>query len=428
VWPECGTVAAVRSCRGQSSVEYLALWALVAIVLAGAAALTAGGLGRRLLYGVEHGLCVLVGGPCPGPPPDVADLEPCPLHRSTRSQDFHVAFAVVKLAAGLSVLEERTSDGRVSVTFADTGSGALTTAVGAHFELANVKVGAKVTASAGVTFTSGRTWRFAGQAQADAFVHHFGSDQTLLGRLGNDARRICPLCRLVGWEPDKPPPPDAVYLHGGGLAQAGASAGLGLSAEAKAVLTGALGRRRSRDGKTTWYLRLDADTAARFFVGAGLGGGAEASALAEYTIDRAGRPQRLMVRLVGRALAGFAGFGLPARFTARGAVLENESVLDLTDAGDAAAARGFVGALHHARAGELSRRLADVLARMRDHGTDTTRTFGLRDRAGALDAGVAFGVVAGAGYAHSDRQLELTGVYERLPGLGFLPRADCLAL
>jgi len=417
----------MRSSRGQASLEYLALWALVAIVLAAAAALTAGGLGRQVLYGIERGLCALAGGPCPGPP-DVADLEPCPLHRSTRSQDFHVAFAVVKLGAGLSVLEERYSDGKVAVTFADTGNGALTTGVGAHFEVAGVKVGAKASASAGVVFTTGRTWRFSSQAAADAFVHHYGSDQTLLGRLGSDARRICPLCHLVGWEPDKPPPPDATYLQGGGQLQAGASAGLGLGAQAKAVLTGALGRRRSQSGQTTWYARLDGDAAARFSAGVGLGAGAGATALAEYTVDGAGRPQRLMVRLVGRALGESADAALLPRFSGRGTVVEAETALDLADPRDRASARALLGALGHARAGELPRRLGDVLARMRDHGTATLRTFGLHDRHGGLDAGIALGVVAGGGYAHAAQQLDLTGVYERLPGLGFLPRTDCLAL
>lgn len=416
----------MRSARGQASLEYLALWTLVAIVLGGAAALTTGGIGRQVLYGIEHGLCALIGGPCPPPPPDVADLPPCPLHRSSRSQDFHVGFTVVKLGAGLAVLQERFSDGAVAVTFADTGSGALTAGVGAHFDLGRVKVGAQAAAAVGVGFTTGRTWRFASQGAADAFVHRYGSDQTVLGRLGNDARRVCPVCHLIGWEPAKPPAPNATYLQGGGLLQAGASAGLGLRAEVRGALTGALGRRRARGGATTWYVRLDGEVAARVSAGLGVGAGSGASALGEYTVDGAGRPKRLVVRVAGRGLMESAR--RPGGFSGHGGAVETEIALDLEDPGNGAAAQALLAALADGRASELPRRVESLLKRVRDHGTATLRTFALRDRHGGLDAGVALGVVAGGGYAHADQQLDLTGVYERLPGLGFLPRADCLAM
>ncbi len=425
----------MRASRGQASLEYLALWALLSIVLAGAAALTADGLGRQVLYGIERGLCALVGRPCAAPPPAVADLAPCPLHRSSRTQDFHVGLTVVRLGAGLAVLQERFSDGAVAVTFADTGHGALTAGVGAHFEMGPLKGGALASAAVGVGFTTGRTWRFPSQGAADAFVRRYGSDQTLLGRVGNDARRICPVCHLVGWEPARPPAPDAVYAQGGGLVEAGASAGLGLHGEARAALAGALGRRRARDGTKTWYVRLDGEVAARISAGLGVGAGGRASAVAEYTVDGTGRVKGLAVRVAGLALVESAGVpalssfasALP-RFSGHGGAVEAEIALDLDEPGNAATAHALLGALAHARTAELARRVDDVLARVRDHGTATLRTFGLRDRHGALDAAVALGPVAEGGYAHADQQLELTGVYERLPGLGFLPRADCLTM
>jgi hypothetical protein len=358
---------------------------------------------------------------CPPRPRDVSDLPPCPTGRSSRTEDFALSVAFVRLGGGLGVLEERTSDGRVTVTFTNSGSAGLTAGVGAHFAIGQARVGASAGGDIGVTFSTGRSWAFPSQQAADAFVHHYGSDQTLAGRLGNDARRACLPCQIVGWEPDKPPPPEAIFLEGGPRAGLKVAAGAGAHVALRAALGGVLGRRDGRDG-TTWYVRLESGAAGRIFAGLGLGATAGASAFAELTTDPAGHPQKLVVRLARRwstqsASARTPGSMRSPRLAGDGGLTEVETSLDLTDPASRDAALGFLDR------GELS----GLLARMRDHGIATSRSYRLHDTHDGLDGAVGVGAVAGGGYNSDWQGLELTGVSTRLPGLGYLPRADCLA-
>jgi hypothetical protein len=428
-----------RSTAGQASLEYVALWGLVAVVVGAAAALTSGGLGASVAYALQRGLCAVTGSVCPAPPRAASDLPPCPVRRTSKGEAYDVSLAVVKLGGGLAVLEERDSAGRVSVTFTNTGHGALTAGIGAHFDLGGLDVGAVATGEVGIGFTAGRSWRLRSQSAADAFVARYGSDQTLLGRLGNDARRICPLCHILGWEPDVPPAPDESYLEGGGRLGAAAVAGLGARAEAGAALADALGRRRRRTGETTWYLRLDGSVAARLFVGVGLGGTAGGAALAEYATDRVGRPVELRIRLAGGRAGEMAlprgepvPGGLQTRvpvppFRGRGRFMETETTLDLTDPRNREAALDVLGALGPG-APSLPHRLDVLAGRLRTRGVTDLRSYRVRTTHRGADATVALGVVAGGGLSSDAQALDLTGVYTRLPGLGYLPRADCLAL
>jgi hypothetical protein len=430
-----------RSASGQASLEYVALWALITVVLGAAAALTGGGLGGHVVYALQRGLCAVTGAPCPAAPRPVADLPPCPLRRTSRGEDFAVSVAFIKLGGGLAVLEQRDSSGAVTVTFTDASRAGLTAGVGAHFDLGGLDVGAALTGEVGVGFAAGRSWRFASQAGADGFVRHYGSDQTLLGRAGNDARRRCLLCNLVGWEPDSPPPPDEVFLEGGGRLQGRAAAGLGARAEVGAALADALGRRRRRTGETTWYIRVDGSLAARLFVGAGLGGTTGGAALAEYTTDGAGHPRELRLRLAGRSAGELAlpqaelrpGAPLQPRvpvppFRGRGTLTESETALDLSDPGNRRVALSFIGALGAAGLPSLPGSVDALVGRMRTHGVTDLRSFRLRDSHRGLEGTVGLGAVAGAGVTRDTQRLDLTGVYTRLPGLGYLPRADCLAI
>jgi hypothetical protein len=431
-------------CRssGQASVEYIVLWVLVALVLGSAAALTSGGIGPEVVYGLEHGLCTLTGGPCPSRPRVVADLPPCPVHRSSASEGLDVSIAIVKLANGLAVLEERDSAGHVVVTFSDDSSTGLTAGIGAHFDFKGAMIGAALTGNAGIGFTAGRSWHLPSQAAADAFVRHYGSDQTVLGRMGNNVRRSCPVCQLLGWEPDTPPPADETFVEGGGRLGADASAGLGVKAEAALALASAVGRRHRRTGETTWYMRFRGEAAARAYAGFGAGVAAGGSVLVEYSTDAHGHPAQLTLRTAGRAstqstaprvspwvdMSGRRRLTFPP-FSGHGELRETESSLDLTDPRNRAAALSFVStAAMPARAVGLAARIDDLMARLRAEGVSTVRTYRLRDTHRATGGSVALGAVVGGGVSRDTQALDLTGVYTRLPGLGYLPRADCLAI
>lgn len=414
-------MSSLRDRRGQASPEYLAIVLLVITVLGGAAALTFGGLGTEIAYGVRRGICAVAGTPCPARPRAVADLPPCPTGRSAKAEDFSVSVAFLRLAGGLGVLEERTSDGRVTVTFSDTGAAGLTAGVGAHFSLGKARVGAEAGGDIGVTFSAGRSWDFASQTLADAFVKHYGSDQTMAGRLGNDARRACLACKLIGWQPDKPPVPDAVFVEGGGAGGLEATVGAGYHAGLRATLGQTLGHRTGPAG-TTWYVRLDTGGAARLLAGVGRGATGGASALAELGSDRAGHLRSLVVRVarhgsVQSAPLRRAGSGVGPEFRGSGGLTETEATLDLTEPGNRDAALALLG-------GEGS---APLARKLRERGVWTRRSYRLRDTHDGVDGAVGVGPVAGGGFGRDSQRLELTGVSTRLPGLAFLPRADCLA-
>jgi hypothetical protein len=210
-------------------------------------------------------------------------------------------------------------------------------------------------------------------------------------------------------------------LEGGPRAGLKVAAGAGAHVALRAALGAVLGRRDGRDG-TTWYVRLESGAAGRIFAGLGLGATAGASAFAELTNDRAGRPQKLVVRLARRwstqsAPRRASGSLRPPPFVGGGGLTEVETSLDLTDPANRDAALGFLDG------GGLPR----LLARMREQGISTSRSYRLQDTHDGLDGAVGVGAVAGGGYNRDWQGLQLTGVSTRLPGLGYLPRADCLA-
>jgi hypothetical protein len=407
----------VRS-RGQASVEYVALVALVGLALAGAAALTAGGLGPRIVYAIRLGLCTLTHTACPAPPRDRADLPPCPVGRRTRSQDLDLSVAFVRLGQGLGLEQDSYSDGHVVVRFVDEHQVGLTGTLGVAFKLGRV-TGAGVGGDLSVTFQAGRAWSFSDPAAARRFVREYGSLQTLVGRAIDDLERDCWVCRQLGFGPKTPPPPTETYAVLGGRAHADATAGLDQASGLDEAASAAIGRRDERGGRRTVYFRLAGAAALDLAAGAGLSHVAEASGAVALTLDRHGRP--LGLRLEGAALTadGWGGSG-------GGRVEEVETDIPL----DSAAARSRMAAVLHALAPARLRELPAAVARAerwaRSHATTTRRTYALAERHGGAGVELRAGVDVGGGYAHTSRELRLVGVQTRLPGLPFLSREDCL--
>jgi hypothetical protein len=418
----------LRRQSGQASIEWVALIALVAVVLGAAGALTFGGLGPKVGWAIRRGICTVSAERCPRPPPDRADLPPCPVKRSSREQDFHVELSFIDLGGGLGVQEEATSDGRVTVTFTNSGNGGGAVGVGASFQLGSVKADAGVSAAASVKFTAGKSWTFPDQAAADRFVKRYGSDQDLARHVLNDARRLCFFCGLFGVHgPPKPPPADVTYLEGGLHLTLGAEAKAIWGAHLSADLEAAIGHSDERaTGRHTVYLRVGDTASGELFASSGFGLTAGVSGVAQLTVDRRGRPLSLRLELVTTHASlhqqpSYRGPGgdspqLLKDLQGEGMVKELEADLDLTDPAAAAAARTF---LHGGGSAALTRAIAA-------HGSTTLRTFAADSSSGGVGATLALVAEAGGGLSHSSQHLKLTGVYTRLPGLGFLPRADCL--
>jgi hypothetical protein len=425
----------LRGTGGQAASEYVALLALVAVALTLAAGLTSGGVGPRVLAGLQRGLCLVARPVCPVPTRVAADLEPCPLERSTRTEQVSEMIGLVRLGSSGTLSATRASDGGVTVTLADGSAAGGEMAVGARLRIGRRTFGGRVRADAAVRWTSGRAWRFPNVATAQHFVARFGDKATIAGKLLDEVRSTCSLlCDAVGWRPHpRLPEPDETYEEGGADAALAADLGEGPVFGTAGVAGGViLGRRLSRDGSRTWYLRLGAAATGGLalpFGGAGASGRTES--VLSYRVDRHGLPIDLRVETSARAGAGGA-LRLQRQATAvRGgageaAVVELDATLDLRDPANLAAARVVLDAmLHPTRLAALPASAAQLGRRFAEHGELDRRTYVLSDAATGVGASAALGVELAGGFDRTTERLRLLTAETRLPGLPFLPRDDC---
>lgn len=419
--------------RGQATSEYVALVALVAVVLVLAAGLTSGGVAGHVLAGLQRGLCRVAGTTCPRSQPPDADLAPCPVERTTSGESLEGAFELVKLGRGATLTAVRRSDGRVVVTLADA-----TTAggeVGLGFALGlGAQRGGKATAGIEMGVSSGRSWTLPNAAAARAFIDRYGSKATIGGKAIDAVRSGCSiLCDAIGWHPHAElPPPDETYLDRSATGTLTASAG---PASAYTGDTSMLGVRLRRDGGSTWFTQLDAAVGAELALGpASLGASSLHQSAVAFTFDARNRPAELaihtVVRISGAAVARGERGRTTASLGAGGAhVTELDSTLDLHDTRNRVAAAAFARALRDPLAiGALRRRAAAVGERIARTGVIDRRTYALSSSAFSLGGRLTLGGQLGGGFERMHEGMRLLTAETRLPGLPFLPRDDCRAV
>jgi hypothetical protein len=418
-----------RSAGGQGTIEYVALVALVAVVLALAAGLTSGGVGGQVLAGLQRGLCRVALADCPPPEPPRPDLAACPLERSTRTEELATTIAVVRLGTSGTLSATRTSDGRVTVTLAHGNAAGGELGLGARLRIGRRTLGGGARAGAGIAWTSGRSWAFESEAAARRFIATYGRKATIGGQLLDGVRSRCSvLCDAIGWRPHAElPEPDEIFAEAGPTATLTASLGLGARAgvDAKALL----GRRVRRDGGRTWYVKLGAvATAALELPGSELAAGTGGGAVLSYELDAAGRPRALGVALAGemrgRAQTARAlGSARASLGVGTGLLVELEATLDLRDPANRAAAADLLDVATDPRA--LLHRARILGERIARHAQLDRRFFAASRTASGLGAGVALGAKLDGGLERTTDGLRLLGAETRLPGLPFLPRDDC---
>jgi hypothetical protein len=394
----------MRCCRGQGTVEYLAVVLLVALV-AGAAAIAAPAEARDIARAVPRevirALCLVSGGDCD------RDREACPVTtRSTRA-GATLRLAVLRLGRHHLLLEEERSDGTVALTLVEEREGGVEAGTGARAALrigtTELAAGGSVRAGALARAGDGRTWIVPAGAAADALRArvraHFRAAP---------ARDLAPgfLDREV--LPALPAPSETFgergleVSAGGRLARGTASLAAGLSAEdvAGTLVDRVTGRR------TLSITRRNA------LEGSGAAGGVTAQGTGaletEYalTVDRDGRPVDLAVIETG-SLSG--SVDLPPRLQPAAGLLGvpsrgrrlwvSETHLDLDDPESLAVASRAIAALRDPRprlgdavavSAELERRLAERgVVHARTYGVEGGRYGGEIDvRAGGVGAGV----------------------------------------
>lgn len=427
---DAAAMARWRETRGQATSEYVALVALVAVALAFAAGLTSGGVGGRLLAGMQRALCHVTGTGCADPPAAVDELAPCPVERTAGGESLDGAVELVRLVGGGSLTTERGSDGRVTVTLANDTSAGGAVGIGSQLALGGSH-GAEATVRLASSYTLSRSWDLPDASAARAFVGRYGAKATLVGEAVDLVRRGCSiLCDAIGWRPHAElPPPDAVTIGRGTAASLSGSLG---PATADASNGAMLGAQLRRDGGSTWFVRLDAALGAELGLSAWtLGAGAQGQAIVGYTLDARRRPTQLAIRTVARTEAAGGVRAGGGRTTAalrgeRAQAIELDVTLDLRDARNRAAAERFVAALRDPFAlAALRRSAAAVSERVKRAGVVDRRVYALSGSAFELGAAVALGARLGGSFARTREGMRLLRAETRLPGLPFLPRDDC---
>ena len=172
---------------GQATIDYVALIAVLAIVLAlavGVAPVGAAGIANAVTGQIRHALCLVGGGPCPDP-----RSKPCMVASRRDLRHFSVSAIIFRVDRDRYVLRETMSDGTVRLTVAHSTAAGLQAGVGASARV-TVKgrgVGAadQARASLQLTFGTGTVYVARDEREADAFMRAIGD-----GRAPAPAREV----------------------------------------------------------------------------------------------------------------------------------------------------------------------------------------------------------------------------------------------
>jgi hypothetical protein len=404
----------LRTAAGQGTVEYVAVLALVAVVLAASVAGAAGlapGVGNAVVAQVRHALCVVTGRTCV----EHEAARPCVVRTARDERREAVSLGFVHLGTGRVVLRERLSDGTLRLTVLHTARAGASLALGApRMKVGGIgmDVGAHAQLTVAALVGSGEVFEVRTAAEADDIIRRLRAD----GSPTVDAVR-----RLVRGG-DGLPRADARLKEGGvgggldlELSAGAARAGVGVGGET------VIGRRDDRrTGERTWYLRLDRHLPA--FADALLGGASgelQGDALLAVTESRDGRLTELSALVGGSARAGAGIDGGPAVATGD-ARWEAEARVSLDDPEVLTALRAW-------QAAPLSGDAAAALGRtLRDRARLDLRRYAREASSDSDGAAGELGVRVGLDLDHDRASTRLVSASTRPPGGLWERRLDCV--
>ena len=399
--------------NGQATLEYAAVIAVLAVVLA-LGGVAAAGEGARVTdavgSGVRRALCVVLGGDCFGP----GGPQPCVVAADQRSRELSGQIAVFRLGDGRAVLREQRADGSVVVTVVQGQRFGAALTVGGILTIngKGLKTGGEAGADGRGAYT--RTWTVPDAATADRLVARLADDDAPV------AGMTVMLARLATRRGEPGPAPDARTVElGAGVQGDAALRAVGLGGQARLLGAATVGVRADRDGTRTVLLRQDGELTATLTAPLGaLAGGLPARTGVELSFDRAGDP----VALTLRALRGVHGAAQLGPYDAEGGSrLELEARLDLTDPAARALAGRLVRGLRSADGDALAAARA-LAARVADHARVDLRL--LDTERSERTRGVRLGA-AGGEVLTVDESARLVAAVGREPGLGWRRRLDC---
>jgi hypothetical protein len=406
----------MRSESGQGTVEYVAIVALVAVVLAAAVAGSAvfgAGVANAVTGSIRHALCVVTGRVCV-----VVAQRPCVVRTARDERRETVAIAFVQIGAGRVVLRERLSDGTLRLTVLHRGEAGVTAGFGSSSDArvggVSLSVGAHAQATVAGIVGAGQVFEVRTARQADAIVRRLRAE----GSAAVDGVR-----RLLRRGDGDLPRSDVSFVEGGvaGRLDATLSAGDAGSAGVNGGGDSVLGRRVDRrTGETTWYLRLDRSLPV--FADAMLGsasGGLDGDALLAVTTDRSGRATELTALVGGRAQAGAQVTGVGS-VSSGGTRWEAEARVSLEDPGVRAALAAW------RRSPASVDAIRGLGATLRDRARLDVRSYARSATSDSDGASVSAGVRLGVQLERARESTRLLSASTRPPGGLWEPRLDCV--
>jgi hypothetical protein len=405
----------MRSERGQATLDYVALLATSALLLAAAAAAVAGagaaGVANGVLAQFRSALCVVSGTACAPAP-----RRPCTVASTRDVRHIAVNLALVRLDDDRIVLRERLSDGTIRLTVALRGGAGVEVGAGggARLELRGRSVGADREARAGVQMVlgHGEVFYVRGEREADALLRAIRRPR--LGGGGPRAREV--------------------FVEGGvrGLASVDLG-GTRAAGQLDGIADAMLGARHDRRSGEL-QISLGAGGAGAGLVAIAMGGNAGAldgQAVLGLTLDRRRRPVELSLSASGSVAAGEL---LPAALarpleqaSGRGATLhgagrrwELAARVDLHDPDVAAAWRAF------RRDPASPAAIRGLGEQLRDRAVMDVRSYRLDSSSDGVAAAAALGLRVGGELEHAIDRATLLAAATRPPFGVWEPRTDCV--
>ena len=405
-----------RADDGQATIDYVALIAVLTVLVGAAAAVAGGGaanMTNAVLGQFRRALCVVTGGACP------AERQlPCVVAGDRRTFRFAVSVMILRVGKDRTVVRERLSDGKVRLTLIRRSSAGVEAGIGARagVRLRGRTLGSDREARGGVEGVLG--WGEVFEARDDRHA-----DEILRALRG-------PRLALVTG-----PEPREIFVEGGvralgrvGLAATDVGASLDGLAEA---IAGA--RRDQRSGEVT--IALGATISAWALVGALTAApmaSADRSVELALMLDRRRRPSELSLKASGTLAAGatlmgsltgprgMAAAGQAFTVAAGGRRWELGARVDLRNPAVAAAWAAF------RRDPTDSAAVRALGAQLREHAHLDVRSYALRSEMTGIAGAVALGVRLGAELDRTRDRSRLLTAATRPPGGLWEQRIDCV--
>jgi hypothetical protein len=405
----------LSSQRGQASVEWIAVVAVVAVVFLGAVVAFAPGAGSAVPRAVEasfaRAFCLVSGGDCLDGAP-----RPCVVAADEESHERQATLIVARGADGRRFVLEERSDGTFAITVEDTARGGGGISPGLKVAVGRKGVRASAELFGDLRGGTGRRFVVPDRAAAERLMERLRAERS-------GARRI-----VSGAGEGEPVPDERWWSFGRGGDTEAALSALGLEASARVLSTAAVRVvERPVTGERTVVLGLDRRITAALTVPLARAGlGTASSVSLELGFDARGVPASLTVR-GARGVDGEVS--VAGRRSAGGDRVEAEARLDLADPVARGLVHDLLGGVRSAAPGRALGAARALAARLAERARIDVRLLAT-DRSVDVHGGSVTLGLAQLGYEVEDvRQTSrLVDAAGREPGMGWARRLDCVGV